>query len=121
MIPALLAILICQLIGETLARATALPVPGPVLGMALMLAALRLSPRLQALVRPVAEGILRNLLLLFVPAGVGAALQFTALGAATGPVLAAVALSTVLAIAAGAGTFALIARATGNRDDEAAP
>lgn len=121
MIPALLAILIAQLAGEMLTRASGLPLPGPVLGLALMLAALRLSARLRDLVRPVAEGILRNLLLLFIPAGVGAALQLVSLGAATGPVVAAVALSTVLAIAAGAAAFALVARATGNSDDGAAP
>lgn len=119
MIPALLAILICQLAGEAAVRATGLPVPGPVLGMALMLVGLRLSPRLRDLVRPVAEGILRNLLLLFVPAGVGAAGHVLTLGAQTAPILLAVALSTVLAMTAGVLTFTAVARLTGNRDEEA--
>jgi putative effector of murein hydrolase LrgA (UPF0299 family) len=112
MIPALLAILLCQLAGEVVTRSTALPIPGPVLGMALMLAGLKFSTRLQALVRPVAEGILKNLLLLFVPAGVGAAGHLTTMGANTLPVVVAVMASTVLAIAAGALVFAAVARLT---------
>lgn len=120
MIPALLVILLCQLAGEASVRAAGLPVPGPVLGMALMLAGLRLSVRLRDLVRPVAEGILRNLLLLFVPAGVGAAGHLTTMGANTLPILTAVFVSTVLAITAGALTFAAVARLTGNRDEDPA-
>jgi len=60
MIPALLAILTCQLAGEVLSRSLGLPLPGPVLGMVLMVAALALSPRLAALVRPVAQGVLAD-------------------------------------------------------------
>ena len=116
MIPALLVILACQLVGEGVARALHLPVPGPVLGMVLMVAGLTFSPRLVALVRPVAQGILTNLLILFVPAGVGAAGHLTTLGASTLPVVLAVVVSTVLAIAAGAMTFAVVARVTGNVD-----
>jgi len=113
MIPAFLTILLCQLTGEIVTRASGLPVPGPVLGMALMLAGLLVSARLQALVRPVTEGILKNLLLLFVPAGVGAAGHIATMGANTVPVLVAVVASTILAIAAGALTFRLVARLTG--------
>jgi putative effector of murein hydrolase LrgA (UPF0299 family) len=113
MIQAFLVILTCQLIGEVTTRATGLPVPGPVLGMALMLLGLRLSPWVQQTVRPVAEGILRNLLLLFVPAGVGAALQVPTLGANALPIVIAVVVSTILAIAAGALTFRAVAALTG--------
>ena len=118
MIPALLAILACQLAGEVAIRASGLPVPGPVLGMALMLAGLIASPQLRNLVRPVAEGILRNLLLLFVPAGVGAAGHLVTLGSNTLPILAAVFASTVLAIIVGALAFAATARLTGNADED---
>jgi holin-like protein len=113
MIPAFLIILGCQLAGELVSRLSGLPIPGPVLGMALMLAGLRLSPWLRGLVRPVAEGILRNLLLLFVPAGVGAAGHLATLGENLLPILVAVAGSTVLAIAAGALTYKLVARIAG--------
>ena len=38
MIHALLILLICQLVGEAIARGLALPFPGPVLGVILLLA-----------------------------------------------------------------------------------
>jgi holin-like protein len=63
-------LLLCQLVGEAAVRASGLPVPGPVLGLVLLaaLAAWRgISPNLHA----TAHGLLRNLSLLFVPAGVG--------------------------------------------------
>lgn len=118
MIPAFLIILACQLLGEVTTRATGLPVPGPVLGMALMLAGLRFSPQLRNVVRPVADGILRNLLLLFVPAGVGAAAHLTTMGGNTAPVLLAVAVSTVLAIAAGALAFKAVAALSGIAEED---
>ena len=49
MIPALLALLSCQLAGEALTRTLALPLPGPVLGMILMVAALQWLPGLAGL------------------------------------------------------------------------
>lgn len=116
MIRALAVILTCQLVGETIARTLALPVPGPVMGMLILWGLMALSPRLVALVTPVGEGILRHLALLFVPAGVGIVGHFSALGEqALGLGLAIVA-STVLAILAGAGAFVLVARLTGSRD-----
>ncbi|WP_225026441.1 CidA/LrgA family protein [Xinfangfangia pollutisoli] len=118
MIAAFLIILACQLAGEVFSRTTGLPIPGPVLGMALMLLGLRLSPWLRQTVRPVAEGILRNLLLLFVPAGVGAAGHLVTLGANTLPVVLAVAGSTVLAIIAGALAFKAVAALSGLRPEE---
>ncbi len=57
MIPALLALLSCQLAGEALTRTLALPLPGPVLGMILMVAALQWLPGLAGLVRPVAQSV----------------------------------------------------------------
>lgn len=119
MIPALLVILVCQLAGEAASRALHLPVPGPVLGMVLMTIGLSVSPRLVDLVRPVARGILDNLLLLFVPAGVGAAIQLAGLGARTGMIVLAVVVSTVLALVAGVLAFVAVARLTGDDGDEA--
>jgi putative effector of murein hydrolase LrgA (UPF0299 family) len=114
MIHALLALLAFQLAGETAARALSLPVPGPVLGMVALAACLAAFPRLMALMRPLAEGILAHLSLLFVPAGVGVIGHLSALGA-MGPGLAlAIVVSTVAAIAVGALTFAAVARLTGS-------
>ena len=61
----------CQFIGELLARGLAVPVPGPVLGMLLLLLVLMLHGRVPSALRQTGEGLLRYLTLLFVPAGVG--------------------------------------------------
>ena len=116
MIRALTLILLCQLAGEAVARALGLPVPGPVLGMALLWALMSASAPLAATVRPVGEGILRHLSLLFVPAGVGVIGHLDRLGSQALALGLAIVVSTVLAIAAGALAFTLVARLTGSRD-----
>jgi len=63
-------LLVMQAIGESLTHALALPFPGPVVGMILLLPALR-WPRVRESVSAVAEFLLTHLSLLFVPVGVG--------------------------------------------------
>lgn len=63
-------LLVFQLLGEILSRLLRLPVPGPVIGMVLLLAALSRVPADESL-RAVSSGLLSHLSLLFVPAGVG--------------------------------------------------
>ncbi|WP_166389469.1 CidA/LrgA family protein [Nocardioides ochotonae] len=72
MVNGLMWLLGCQLVGEVVVRLTDLPVPGPVVGMAVLLAllVLRRSGDDATVVRA-ADGLLRHLQLLFVPAGVG--------------------------------------------------
>ncbi len=64
-------LLFFQLLGELLVRASGLLVPGPVVGMALLLAFLLYRRSVAAPLRETSEGLLRYLPLLFVPAGVG--------------------------------------------------
>ncbi len=116
MIGALTVILCCQLVGEVVSHALGLPVPGPVLGMGLLLAGLAVWPRLGALVRPVAMGFLGNLSLLFVPAGVGVVGHLDLLQREGLPLIVAIVGSTVLAIATGALVFRAVARAVGDSD-----
>ncbi len=74
MLPNLTLLLLCQLAGEALVAWLGLPIPGPVLGMALLFTGLQLRglpPGLAA----VGDGLLSNLSLLFVPAGVGVMLH----------------------------------------------
>ncbi|WP_216636368.1 CidA/LrgA family protein [Chloroflexus islandicus] len=71
MIDALLGILLFQLIGEVVSRGLNLPVPGPVVGMLLLFAILRWRGGPPEALSNTAHGILANLPLLFVPAGVG--------------------------------------------------
>jgi holin-like protein len=63
-------LLLAQSAGEALARLTDAPLPGPVLGMLLLLLALR-WPAVRAPVEAAAETLLAHLSLLFVPVGVG--------------------------------------------------
>lgn len=109
-----------QLAGEVLARALALPVPGPVIGMALLLSGFLIRPGLAKRVLPTSQGILKHLSLLFVPAGVGVISHAEALGQSGPALLAALVGSTVLALAAGALTFVGLARLTGNGGKDSA-
>jgi putative effector of murein hydrolase LrgA (UPF0299 family) len=63
-------LLLAQALGEVAARLLHLPLPGPVLGLLLMLAALS-SPLVREPVQAAAEVLLGHLSLLFVPVGVG--------------------------------------------------
>jgi len=66
----LAVLLLCQSAGEALARLVRAPLPGPVLGLLILWAALHV----QVLRRPVAaaaDALLAHLSLLFVPVGVG--------------------------------------------------
>lgn len=117
MILALALLLGFQLAGEVTARALGLTLPGPVLGMAFLLVAMIAAPRLAETVRAAAQGLLSHLSLLFVPAGVGVVGHLERLGADGGPILIAIVLSTILAIAAGALAFTAVARLMGDRDD----
>ncbi len=72
MVNGLMWLLGCQLAGEVVVRLSGLPVPGPVLGMLVLLVLLRLrGAGPQASVVRAADGLLRHLQLFFVPAGVG--------------------------------------------------
>jgi holin-like protein len=71
MLRALTLLFLCQLTGETLVRALGIAFPGPVLGMGLLLAILLARGRSWPDLEGVADTILRNLSLLFVPAAVG--------------------------------------------------
>jgi putative effector of murein hydrolase LrgA (UPF0299 family) len=63
-------LLAMQSLGEFLSRGLALPFPGPVIGMLLLLLALRL-PLVREPVAACANFLLSHLSLLFVPVGVG--------------------------------------------------
>jgi putative effector of murein hydrolase LrgA (UPF0299 family) len=71
MLAALTALLLCQLAGEAVVRLLDLPVPGPVLGLALLLGLLALRRSVPEQLSVTANGLLKHLSLLFVPAGVG--------------------------------------------------
>jgi holin-like protein len=97
---ALAALLLCQLAGEVAARALGLPVPGPVLGLVLLFAALLPRGEAPEDLSRTADGLLGNLGLLFVPAGVGVVLHLPLLARDWAPLSLAVAAGTLAAVAA---------------------
>lgn len=105
----------CQLAGEISARMLGLPVPGPVLGMILMLGLLAAIPGLYPLIAQTSQTLLGNLSLLFVPAGVGVVAHLDKLAENGLGLLAALIGSTLLALTAGVLTFRAVARVMGDR------
>ena len=113
----LMALLLFQLIGETLARSFALNLPGPVVGMALFLCFLALVPKAAKAIEPTAQGILAHLSLFFVPAGVGIIGHLDRLGSDGIAILIALAVSTATSIAVAALVFDRVNRLTSKQND----
>jgi len=89
-----------QLLGEVLVGVLQLSVPGPVVGMVLLFGVLMWRGKTPASLGGAANGVLRYLGLLFVPAGVGVVQYLSELRADLIPIAAAIGISTVLALAA---------------------
>ena len=90
----------CQLIGELFIATTGLPVPGPVIGMAILFLGLLVRGSVPEDLGKMADTLISNLSLLFVPAGVGVMLHAGLIAAELVPISVALVLSTVLTIAA---------------------
>lgn len=86
-------LLAMQSLGELLARGLKLPFPGPVVGMLLLLLALR-APAIRTSVAGCANFLLSHLSLLFVPVGVGVMTHLGLLSQYGVRMLAVVVLST---------------------------
>ncbi|HVY98073.1 MAG TPA: CidA/LrgA family protein [Dongiaceae bacterium] len=119
MLPAVAVILFCQLAGEAVVRAAGLPLPGPVLGMALLFLLLVARDQLAArgarrlggnAIENVGRVLLANLSLLFVPAGVGVVQRLDVLARYGLPLIVALVVSTVAALLVAVGVFRLLAR-----------
>lgn len=115
MIAAFAGIFLCQSLGEVIVRAFALPLPGPVLGMGLLFLFLLLrggqgARTIPAPLASAADGLLGHLSLLFVPASVGLMRYLGLLEANALTLTLAVAVSTILAMAATAATFRLLSQ-----------
>jgi len=104
MLNAMTLLVSCQFIGEIFARGVGLPIPGPVVGLLLLLLGLVVranigrgggpGPALTA----TANGLLGSLGLLFVPAGVGVVTQLSVLGRNFVPVAVAILVSTFIGL-----------------------
>jgi holin-like protein len=89
----------CQLIGELIAVATGWPIPGPVIGMALLFVGLLVRGGIAEGLGSVGDGLISNLSLLFVPAGVGVMQHAKLIGSELVPISVSLVVSTVLAVA----------------------
>lgn len=103
----------CQLAGELIVTAFRLPLPGPVVGMALLFVFMTWKGGVPAELARVGEALLSNLSLLFVPAGVGVMAHFALLRNDWLPLSAAVIGSTLATIAVTAATMIAINRLQG--------
>lgn len=103
-------LLLFQCAGEAISYLLRLPVPGPVVGMVLLLVALRSRDRIPDSIAVAADGLAKHLSLLFVPAGVGVMMYFGRLAGEWLPIVVALFVSTIVAIAVAAVVFAALAR-----------
>jgi holin-like protein len=98
MLGALTLLLLFQLAGEVLVQFFALPVPGPVIGMALLFTALVIRDGAPAPLRTTANNLLQHLSLLFVPAGVGVMVHLSRLGDEWPAIVGALLVSTFVTL-----------------------
>lgn len=122
MVQGVAILLVCQLVGEAAARGLGLPVPGPVLGLGLLVAGLWARNRLRPFddsallagdLGRVSGALLASLSIFFVPAGVGV-VQYRGLigtwGLALGVALVGSTLATLIVTA---GVFVAVKRLGG--------
>jgi holin-like protein len=119
MIASLSLILLCQLAGEVIVRGLGLPMPGPVVGLLLLLllllardrsAVLARGPLQQDGVESASRGLLANLSLLFVPAGVGVVQKLDLVAQHGIAVAAVLAISVVVTLLVTVATFLVASR-----------
>lgn len=106
MLEALTLILFCQLAGEVIVLVAGLPVPGPVLGMLLLLAWLWRRGDVSERVAHTADTLLGHFSLLFVPAGVGVLVHWERVKEQWTAIAAALILGTLITLAVTALTMA---------------
>ena len=113
----LFILLACQLAGEIIARGLGLPIPGPVIGIVLLLALLAIQGWRQgaafAETGPVAksaDGLLANLGLVFIPAGVGISQNYQLVFDNGLALVAALVVSTVLTLIVTVAVFRFVSR-----------
>jgi holin-like protein len=119
MIASLSLILLCQLAGEVMVRGLALPMPGPVVGMLILLLLLLARDRFALLARGplqgggvegASRGLLAHLSLLFIPAGVGVVQKLDLLAEHGIAILLILAVSVVITLSVTVATFLVASR-----------
>ena len=121
MIASFSLILLCQLAGEVFVRGLSLPLPGPVVGLVLLLLLLVARDRFAVLARGplrggavenASRGLLAHLSLLFVPAGVGVVQKLDLIAAHGIAIVIVLLVSVVVTLLATVATFLVVSRLT---------
>lgn len=99
MLGALTLLLLYQLAGEVIVQFLTLPIPGPVVGMALLFLTLVIRGGVPDDLRGTANKLLQHLSLLFVPAGAGVMVHFARLGDEWLAIVVALVASTAITLA----------------------
>lgn len=115
MLNAITLLLLFQLAGETITLYFGLPVPGPVIGMALLFLALAWRGGPSVELRETTQNLLQHLSLLFVPAGVGVMLHAQRLADEWLAILVSLLASTALTIAVTALVLRALTKPEGER------
>ena len=118
MLGAITILLVYQLVGEVISKFFDLPLPGPVVGMALLFATLLVRGSVPEDLKSTAQGFLSHLSLLFVPAGVGVMLHLGLIADEWGAITLSLLGSTVLTIAVTALVMAGLDRVANNRNGD---
>lgn len=125
MIASLTVVLLCQLIGEVVVRGLGLPLPGPALGLLLLLTMLLARDRFVVMARGplrdngvenVSKGLLTHLSLLFVPAGVGVVQRLDVLAAHGIGIIFILMMSVTVTLLATVLTFRFVSRLTSREE-----
>lgn len=121
MIIALTVILLCQLLGEVVTRGLGWPLPGPVLGMLLLLVFLMPRDRIRTKVPEfgrsldtTGKGLLAHLSLLFIPASVGVVQRLDVLAEYGIGLVVALVVSTLVTLVVTVVTFVVVSRLSGS-------
>lgn len=109
-------IVVCQLLGDGVVHAWQLPVPGPVVGMGLLLGYLFLRNGIPAPMARASQPLLKHMALLFIPAGSGIMLYPSVLAGEGLAIGLAVLTSTALALVVTAWVFRSLSNTHGDKD-----
>lgn len=113
MLPAIGLVLFLQLAGEAAARGLGLPVPGSLIGMAFLLALLVWQRDVSDGLQRLAQGLLRHMMLLLIPAVAGIAVQYPLLARDWLPFLLSCAVGAMLTVAVTGWTLRFMMQRTG--------
>ena len=115
---AFLLLVVCNEAGNWLSETLALPVPGTVIGILILLAGLLVTGRVPEPLRRVTTFLLTHLNLFYVPAGIGLLGYIALLRRDLLPIAVALVVSTLLAMAVGALVFRWAAKGDGGEGME---